>query len=132
MLESLKKDIAVLRDGTTGRRFRDFLQYKKGQRSEKKPIARLLTFATGLLLLIGGLAIGWLPGPGGFIALIGLALLAREIPGIAQAMDYCEWALIRLYCWFQKLPIWMRCLAGAVVIVIIAVAAWAAYQLLGQ
>ena len=132
MLESLKKDIAVLRDGTAGRRFRDFLQYKQGQRSGKKPITRVLTFATGLLLVVAGLAIGWLPGPGGFIAFIGLALLAREIPGIAQVMDYCEWASIRLYCWFQKLPIWIRCLAAVVAIMIIAIAAWTAYRLFGH
>ena len=37
-----------------------------------------------------GLAIGWLPGPGGFLAILGLALLGTELRPLARLLDRCE------------------------------------------
>jgi hypothetical protein len=50
----------------------------------------VLTLVIGTVLLVGGLAIGWLPGPGGFIAVFGAALLGVEWLRIAQLLDRCE------------------------------------------
>jgi hypothetical protein len=44
----------------------------------------------GLLLIVGGLAIGWLPGPGGFVAVIGAARLGTEWLSVAKALDWTE------------------------------------------
>jgi hypothetical protein len=49
-----------------------------------------LTLAIGTILLLGGLAIGWLPGPGGFIGIIGAALLGAESLRVAKLMDRIE------------------------------------------
>jgi hypothetical protein len=50
----------------------------------------VLTLVIGTVLLVGGLAIGWLPGPGGFIAVFGAALLGVEWLRIARLLDRCE------------------------------------------
>lgn len=42
------------------------------------PVLRWTIAFVAVLLIIGGLLIGWLPGPGGFIAVIGVAMLAAE------------------------------------------------------
>lgn len=104
MLESFKKDFEVLRKGNAGSRFREFRKYKRKQRSGKKPVSRIVTFAIGLALVIVGIAIGWLPGPGGFVAFVGLAFLGREIPFIPRLMDHAEWVATKTYRWYRLLP----------------------------
>ena len=44
----------------------------------------------GILLVVIGLGIGWLPGPGGFLAILGLATLIPFVPGMAYLMDRAE------------------------------------------
>jgi hypothetical protein len=56
----------------------------------------------GTVLLIGGLAIGWLSGPGGFIAVFGAALLGVEWLGVAQILDRCETYLRRVLSFIQR------------------------------
>ena len=75
--------------GHDGRRFRELYAYRH-RRREDGPWARPLTILAGLALVFGGLAIGWLPGPGGFIALIGGALLAAEWLPVAKVLDWTE------------------------------------------
>ena len=53
--------------------------------------------AGGTALIVVGLAIGWLPGPGGFLAFVGLAMIAIEIPCAARALDVGEVKLRAVY-----------------------------------
>ena len=46
--------------------------------------------------MVIGLGIGWLPGPGGFLAILGLALLGTEMRPLARLLDGCEVLLRRL------------------------------------
>lgn len=46
--------------------------------------------------MVVGLVIGWLPGPGGFLSIVGLAILAQEMPIVAKALDGCEVKIRRL------------------------------------
>lgn len=74
-----------------GQRFRDFYRYRHERRGGRRWSAgRILTLGAGVLLVGGGLAIGWLPGPGGFIAVFGLALLATEWFALAKLLDWAE------------------------------------------
>ncbi len=87
---TLKHDYKVLRDGRPGRRFRDYTDERRRRRSGSFSIGRVASFLVGISLIAIGLGIGWLPGPGGFLAIIGLALIAQEIPWIATALDVIE------------------------------------------
>ncbi len=87
---TLKHYYKVLRDGRPGRRFRDYIDERRKGRSGSLTIGRIVSFLIGFALIVAGLGIGWLPGPGGFLAIIGLALIAQEIPWIAAALDVIE------------------------------------------
>jgi hypothetical protein len=77
-----------------------------------------------LPLILGGLAIGWLPGPGGFIAIIGLALVARVVPGVAKPMDMAEILLRRIWAWFLRRPRWLRLASYVVVLAFMVSMIW--------
>jgi hypothetical protein len=50
-----------------------------------------------VLLVVGGAAIGWLPGPGGFVAILGLGILATRFRFLARALDWSELRLIAIW-----------------------------------
>jgi hypothetical protein len=62
---------------------------------------RVGLWLVAIVLIGGGLAIGWLPGPGGFIAIFGLAIVAMEFRVMAVILDRLErlgrdaWAWLR-------------------------------------
>jgi hypothetical protein len=87
---SFSEDWQRLLHGRPGRRFLDFHQARCKRRAGGWPLERVLTLVIGTILLVGGLAIGWLPGPGGFIAVFGAALLGVEWLRVAQILDRCE------------------------------------------
>lgn len=102
----LKKDLQQLRDASPGRRFRDFRRYKKEEHSIYKSSFKFASIGLAVFLCVFGLAIGWLPGPGGFLALFGLALLIPHFPCIAPMMDHSE-ILVRK-CVLGFLRMWRR------------------------
>jgi len=89
-MTAIAKDWRTLRYGTPGRRFYDFHHARSERRGEGWPLERILTLAVGIVVLLGGLAIGWLPGPGGFVGIIGAALLGAESLRVAKLMDRLE------------------------------------------
>jgi hypothetical protein len=87
---SLSEDWSRIWRGKPGRRFVDFHQARCRRRAGGWPLERVVTLVLGTLLTAGGLAIGWLPGPGGFLAILGAALLGVEWLRVAQLLDRCE------------------------------------------
>jgi hypothetical protein len=77
------------RRGHPGRRFRDLYDYRHRRRTHSGP-SRWFGVGGGIALVVVGLAIGWLPGPGGFLAILGLALLGTEMRPLARLLDRCE------------------------------------------
>ena len=95
---SFSEDWKRLVHGRPGRRFLDFHQARCKRRAGGWPLERILTLVIGTVLLLGGLAIGWLPGPGGFIGIFGAALLGVEWLRVARILDRCEmflWSALR-------------------------------------
>ncbi len=62
-----------------------------------EPVRKTLVTMLGVLLILGGLAIGWLPGPGGFIAFFGIAILAGEYRWVRRITRQTETRGHRLY-----------------------------------
>jgi hypothetical protein len=89
-MNAIAKDWRKLKEGTPGRRFYDVHRARSERRGDGWPLERILTLALGIVLLLGGLAIGWLPGPGGFIGVFGAALLGAESVRVARFMDRVE------------------------------------------
>jgi hypothetical protein len=74
------------------RRSRRFLEkYEQRRQGNANPIWRPIRITTGVLLVLAGIAIGWLPGPGFVIlALPGAFLIASEVRRAALLMDHLE------------------------------------------
>jgi hypothetical protein len=87
---SLSQDWRRIWRGKPGRRFVEFHQARCKRRAGRWPRERVVTLVVGTVLLVGGLAIGWLPGPGGFVAILGAALLGVEWLRIAELLDRAE------------------------------------------
>lgn len=93
----------TLRNAQPGHRFRSYVDERRKRMENKSGPARLAIPAIGLALIVVGLAIGWLPGPGGFVAIIGLALIAQEVPWVADLMDRSELLLRQLWRFVKRL-----------------------------
>jgi hypothetical protein len=89
-LEDLRDNWRRVRDAEPGSRFDEYYRYRRKRRDRGWPASRIITVAGGTVLLLGGLAIGWVPGPGGFISIFGAALLATEWHPLARLLDRVE------------------------------------------
>jgi hypothetical protein len=75
------------------RRFQERFERRDAQRKAGKthPIAHPARIGAGILLILTGLVIGLLPGPGFIpLALGGSFLLASELRSVARFMDWGE------------------------------------------
>lgn len=100
---TFKKYWRELKEASSGERFRAF--YDTRQEGRQGQGMRLLTSGVGIALVAFGAGIGWLPGPGGFVAILGLALLAQEFRPLASALDWIERQLVTLWKAFRSLPL---------------------------
>ena len=89
-----------LRRGYPGRRFQDLYDYRHRRRVRRARPSRWFGLGGGFVLLAVGLAIGWLPGPGGFLSIVGLALVATELRPLARLLDRSE---LILRGWMERL-----------------------------
>jgi len=102
MFNAIKADLQQLKSGKSGSRFLDFYDFRQSRRAPGFSVSRVATVFFGLALAIGGASIGWLPGPGGFVAIFGLALLAQEFRPMARALDWIEPKLHALWSWLVR------------------------------
>ncbi len=134
MFKVIKEDLAQLQRGEPGSRFSHFYEFRQSRRAPGFSVSRMLTIFLGLALTIGGASIGWLPGPGGFVAIFGLALLAQEFRPMAKALDWCEPKLRALWQWvvrtWRRLSSSGRVAVAMIIVLTGASVGYAAYSLL--
>jgi hypothetical protein len=87
-MATIRRYARQLRNGRPGHRFVDLYEFRK--KDPPAPAVRAGLWLLAILLIGGGLGIGWLPGPGGFIAIFGLAIIAMEFRFMAVALDRLE------------------------------------------
>jgi uncharacterized protein (TIGR02611 family) len=119
-----------LKSGEPGRRFRDFHDWRQKRRKDGFSLERILVLGAGFILLVGGLAIGVLPGPGGFVSIFGAALLATEFPPLARLLDWTEvrarQAADALQIFWRRSSLTLRIAAVAALVLVVAATAWLA------
>ncbi len=91
MLEELKKSWRVFTKSRPGERF----QRLYGARKEPR-LYRILLTMVGVLLLVGGVVLLFIPGPGLLLIAFGAALIARESLWLAKRLDRLEPVLHKL------------------------------------
>ena len=98
-MATIRQYVRQLKGGRAGQRFLALYEFRKAD--PPAPAVRLGLWLGALVLIGGGLAIGWLPGPGGLIAVFGLAIVAMEFRVMAVILDRVErlgrdaWAWLR-------------------------------------
>lgn len=133
MIEQAKESWQEFKDSEPGERFQD--RYKRRQQEEHGRWSKgaILNVALGLLIIAGGLLIGLVPGPGGFIAIFGLGLIGSEFQPIAKALDWTELKVRAAASWAKNiwdvLPIGGKIVVGALAIVVVAAVAYGGYVL---
>ena len=116
-----------------GHRFQD--RYRRRQESEHgwKDPRRLFYVVGGLVVAVGSLVLGVLPGPGTLTFFVGLGMIAGEFRPIARLLDWAEVRARKLGRWVGG--VWRSSAAGkASVVAAAAICAatvlYAAYRLL--
>lgn len=72
------------------------------------PVRKVVVGVVGTVFIMVGLAIGWIPGPGGFIAVIGLVMLASEFHWVRRLVRASQALVVFLYCKITgKRPNWI-------------------------
>jgi uncharacterized protein (TIGR02611 family) len=99
------------------RRFQD--PYRRQQKSEHgwRDPRRLLYVVGGLILALGSLAFGVLPGPGMLTFFVGLGMIAGEFRPVARLLDWAEVRAREFGRWVGG--IWRSSAGGKVLVVFV-------------
>jgi Putative transmembrane protein (PGPGW) len=133
MIARTKQSWQEFKESKPGHRFQD--RYRRRQESEHgwKDPRRLFYVVGGLILAVGSLAFGILPGPGMLTFFLGVGMIAGEFGPVARLLDWAEVRARELGRWVGG--IWRSSVAGKVLVVFVgaicfAVVLWVAYLLL--
>jgi hypothetical protein len=129
VLAALKKHWKELSREEPGERFQNRHQrnHRKGRSSH-----RALKLGAGIVLLVAGLILLLIPGPGSVLILVGGALLAEESLVVARTLDRLEVQVRKLADWaidhWKKAPAPVKALLILLALALAAGAAWLAYS----
>src|SRR4051812_42222743 len=90
MFHRLKRQWRDLRDASPGNRFQ--AQFERSQRANahKSRFRRCVPVLAGAVLLIAGVILCFIPGPGLPLIFLGAGMLAERFRAVARAMDWLE------------------------------------------
>jgi uncharacterized protein (TIGR02611 family) len=83
-----KRQWQELAASAAGRRFQD--RYHRRREKSQSPLMRMITGVAGLVLLVAGVLMLFVPGPGALTMLVGAALLAERSLVAARVLDWLE------------------------------------------
>jgi hypothetical protein len=85
-----------LRHGKPGRRFQDQKDHHGGGRDRPTGWQRAATAVLGAALVVAGVVLLALPGPGLLVSALGLVLLSQSVTVVGAFLDRCELRLREL------------------------------------
>jgi hypothetical protein len=133
MIARTKESWRRFRGSKPGHRFQD--RYRRRQESEHgwRDPSRLFYVLGGLVLAVGSLLLGVLPGPGMLTFFLGVGMIAGEFGPVARLLDWAEvWARVAAK---RVGGIWRSSAAGKILVVsvgaiLVAAVLYVAYLLL--
>lgn len=93
MFSTLKKSWRELASGSPGERFQSRFRHKKRSGHTGN---RALLLGAGIALILAGIVLLVVPGPGSLLILVGAALLAEESLVVSRLLDRIEAQLRKL------------------------------------
>lgn len=85
---------------------------------------RVLVFLIGLLLVLGGLALVPLPGPGWLVVILGLIVWASEFVLAQRVLDWVKAKVDAWQSWIMGQPLWLRGLAALATFAFVLAVVW--------
>jgi len=87
-------------------------------------VYRVVVFAVGLVLVLGGFALVPLPGPGWLIVILGIAIWASEFEPAAKLLDFVKAKVQAWEQWIREQSWWVKGLVGLGTALVVAGALW--------
>src|SRR5918998_1335299 len=117
MIARTKQNWQEFKESKPGHRFQD--RYRRRQQSEHgwKDPRRLFYVVGGLILAVGSLAFGILPGPGMQTFFLGVGMIAGEFRPVARLLDWAEVRARELGRWVGG--VWSSSVAGKIFVVFV-------------
>src|SRR5918994_7555806 len=133
MMARTKQSWRAFKESKPGHRFQD--RYRRRQESEHgwRDPRKLFYVVGGLVLAVGSLVLGVLPGPGTLTFFLGLGMIAGEFRPVARLLDWAEVRVRKVAQWVRG--IWRSSVAGkalvaSVATICVAAVLYVAYLLL--
>lgn len=92
---------------------------------------RVVVFVVGLVVVLGGLALVPLPGPGWALVIVGLVIWASEFEKAQRLLVFVRRQVKRWTDWVMAQPIWLRLLCGLLTALFVAAVVWCVLKLWG-
>ena len=87
-------------------------------------IYRGVVFAVGLVLVVGGLILVPLPGPGWLIVILGIAVWASEFEPAAKLLEWVKEKVRAWESWAKQQAWWVKGLLGLACFLVVLGAVW--------
>jgi Putative transmembrane protein (PGPGW) len=118
MIERMKDSWLRFKASKPGHRFQD--RYRRRQERKRGWLdpGKLFYVVGGLIIAVGSLLLGVLPGPGVLTFFLGLGMIAGEFRPVARLLDWAEVRVRKLGRWIKG--IWKSSAAGKVLLVSVA------------
>jgi uncharacterized protein (TIGR02611 family) len=133
MIQQVKENWQEFKNSEPGERFQDRYNRRRQEEQGRWSKGAILNIVLGLLIIVGGLVIGLVPGPGGFIAFLGLGLIGSEFQPTAKALDWGEVKVRAVALWAKNiwdvLPLGGKIIVGVLALVVVAAVAYGGYVL---
>jgi uncharacterized protein (TIGR02611 family) len=92
---------------------------------------RAVVFLAGLVLVLGGLALVPLPGPGWLIVILGIAIWASEFEPAARLLDFVKGKVRGWEAWVKAQPRWVQALVALATALFVAAVVWSVMRVMG-
>lgn len=85
---------------------------------------RIVVFVVGLVVVLGGLALVPLPGPGWALVILGLVIWASEFEKARAVLEFVKRQVRRWNDWMMAQPIWVRIVVGLLTAAFVGFVVW--------
>jgi uncharacterized protein (TIGR02611 family) len=92
---------------------------------------RLTVGLIGLVLVLGGLALVPLPGPGWLIVILGIAVWASEFEPASRLLDFVKVRVRQWEEWIRAQPRWVQGLVALVTFLFVTAVVWTVFKVMG-
>jgi uncharacterized protein (TIGR02611 family) len=96
-----------------------------------RPVYQGAVFVVGLVMVVGGLLLVPLPGPGWLIVILGIAVWASEFEPASRLLDFVKDKVRAWEQWLKPQAWWVKGLVGLGTALVVAGALWLAMRVTG-